>query len=190
MPAMKTGYLLIFFCLLCQPLFSQDHAAEIVKDIRNKYQEINANRAAYRKVWADRLGETTEGGEVIGYFQKDTVMLIEECLYAEGGKSCTSIYYDHGAPAFIFLQMYKYNVPFYDSAFNMRLSEVTTDRSYFYKGKMIRWINPQNQVLAERDKAFIENEKGALSLAKELYNDILSADTHQKVLPANRIKAK
>ncbi|MBO9731575.1 MAG: hypothetical protein J7623_23240 [Chitinophaga sp.] len=187
---MKTGSLLTFLCLLSQTLFSQDHTAEIVKDIRGKYQEINANRAAYRKVWADRMDETTEGGEVIGYFQKDTVMLIEEYLYAEGGKSCTSIYYDHGAPAFIFLQMYKYNVPFYDSAFNMSLSEITTDRSYFYKGKMIRWINPQNRVLAERDKAFVENEKGALSLAKELYNDILLADVRHKPLPAGRVKTK
>ena len=190
MHLIKVGCLLIAFFSLHQPLFSQDHTTPILKDIRDKYQEINANRPAYRKVWAEPLGETSGDGEVIGYFFKDSIRLIEECMYGEMGKSQRSIYYDKGAPVFIFLRESTYNVPYYDSTFNSNLTKVEEDRSYFHQGKMIRWIDAKKKVFSARDKAYIENEAGALSLAKELYDKVLAADTHKKALPPDRPKTK
>lgn len=182
----KVSCLLIAFFSFHQSLFSQDATPLILKDIRDKYQEINAGRPTYRKVWADAPGATTEDGELIGYFLKDSIRLIEECLYGEMGKSQTFIYYDKGTPVFILQQESTYNVPYYDSTFNSRLTKVAEDRSYFYQGKMIRWIDAKKKVFSTRDKAYVENEAGALSLAKELYNQVLAADTSKKVPPPDR----
>lgn len=190
MHLIKVSCLLIAFFPLHQPLLSQDRTTMILKDIRDKYQEINANRSAYRKVWVDRLAESSEDGEVIGYFLKDSIRLIEECMYGETGKSQTAIYYDKGTPVFIFLRESTYNVPYYDSTFNSHLTKVEEDRSYFYQGKMIRWIDAKKKVFSARDKAYIDNEAGALSLAKELYDKVLSADTSKKVPPSDRPKTK
>jgi hypothetical protein len=190
MHRIKAGGLLIAFFSLSPLLFSQDRTAAILKDIRDKYQEINAARPAYRKVWTDAPGATTEGGEVIGYFLKDTIRLIEEILYGEMGKSQTSVYYDKGAPVFIFLRESTYNVPFYDSTFKSSLTKVAESRSYFYQGKMIRWIDPEKKIFSARDKTYIENEASSLSLAKELYDRVMAADTSRKVPPPDKSKAK
>ncbi|HEY9258113.1 hypothetical protein [Chitinophaga sp.] len=186
----KAGCLLIAFFSFHRPIFSQDRNTIILKDIHDKYQEINANRSNYRKVWAEPSAETTEGGEVIGYFFKDSIRLIEQSMYAESGKSETSIYYDKGNPVFIFLRESSYNVPFFDSAYNSSLTKVTEDKTYFYQGKMIRWIDAKKQVFSARDKIYIENEEGALDFAKELYNKVMAADIRKKVPPPASSKTK
>ena len=189
MHLIKGACLLIVFCSLHQSLLSQDRTTQLLQDIRNKYQVINATRPTYRKVSADAPGATTEGGEVIGYFFKDSIRMIEESLYGEMGKSQTSVYYDKGTPVFVLLRESTYNVPFYVSTFNSKLTKVAETRSYFYQGKMIRWINAKKEIFSVRDKVYIENEATTLSLAKELYDTVLAADTLKKVLPPVRPKA-
>lgn len=185
----KIGCLLAAFFSLHPPLFSQDTTALILKDIRNKCQQVNAGKPAYRKVEADP-SQTSEGGEAMGYFNKGSIVLIEERMYWESGKSRRSIYYNNGLPVFIFLQASTYNVPYYDSTFNSKLTKVTEDRSYFYKGKMIRWIDAKKKVFSARDSMYAEKEAGALSLAKELYDKVLAADTSKKVLPPGKPRTK
>ncbi|MGO4294468.1 hypothetical protein [Chitinophaga sp. RAB17] len=186
----KIGCLLAAFFSLPPSLFSQDTTALILRDIRNKCREINAGKHTYRKVGVDPSGETSEGGEATGYFYKDGIVLIEERMYWESGKSQRSIYYNNGAPVFIFLKESTYNVPFYVATFNSKLTKVTEDRSYFYKGKMIRWIDAGKKVFSARDNMYTEKEARALSLAKELYDKVLAADTSKKASPPDKHRTK
>ncbi|MBS0030440.1 hypothetical protein ACTJJ0_25585 [Chitinophaga sp. 22321] len=182
----KLYYLLSAALLLHYTAFSQQHSADVLKNIHVKYREINAGRQTYRKVYTSPEEQYSEGGEIIGYFLKDSIRLIEEVLYAEGGKSTTAIYYDKDQPFFIIAEQYKYNVPFYDSSFNSKLTTITADRSYFHHGKMIKWVNDRQQAFTARNKVYVENEQGVLSVAQQLYDLIRTADTIKKNLPPVR----
>lgn len=183
---MKRCCLLLVFFLFRQDAFSQDHTEMTLKDIRSRYQEINANRKAYRKVVTTSDKQSSEGGEVNGYFLKDSIRLIEEIVYREGGKYRAAVYYDKAVPFFILTENYTYNVPFYVTSFDSKLTKVTADRAYFYHGKMIRWINEQQQILSARNKAYVEKENSALTDAQQLYKLILAEDTDKKTPPPAR----
>jgi hypothetical protein len=178
-------YLLITFLSLHQLCRSQDHTTTILQNIRHQYQSIHANKSSYRKV-SQQTTETADGGDLTGYFRKDSIKLMEECIYAEGGKQLTFIYYQYAIPVFILTQEYIYNVPYYVSSFDIKRAKIKEHRAYFYNGKMIRWINEQKKTLSNRDTAYIQKEQSALNTASELYTRVLAADTIKNIPPPVR----
>lgn len=165
-------------CLVFGPflLLQTDNRLE---NIRSKYQQINANLHTYKQIETDPEWKSTEGGAITGYFLKDSIMLIVEDVFGEMARARTEIYFDKGAPIFIFSRDYSYSVPMYDSSFNDTKIKVKEDRAYFYNNKMIRWIDNQKTVFLSRNKAYIEYEQNCLKEAKHLYERILAAAKRQ-----------
>jgi hypothetical protein len=120
-------------------------ADPVITDIRAKYQEIRNNLKSYDTVSADLPGESTEGGEAIGYYKGKDLKLIEITYFGEMGKTKLEYYFNTDQLFFVFESRYKYNRPIYDPSFDLKRSVVTKDRYYFHKEKLVRWLDNNNK---------------------------------------------
>jgi hypothetical protein len=147
---MRKGILFISLFFLSNSIFASSDS--LVKTIRKKYAGINSIVPKCKKVKKDIWGESVEGGEVNGYYDGNDLKLAVVHLFGESYQIISEYYFDRGEIIFVYERVIHYNCPFYiDSLaakemgskifFDFAKSKVEEQRSYFYKGKMIRWIN-------------------------------------------------
>jgi len=142
--------LLTFF--LCFGLANAQSNDEILKKIRAEYKIIQANLTSYKKIYAKSDTESTEGGEVISFFDKNEIKLIKTISYWETGKNITQYYFKNQKLFFVFDQNFKYNRPIYwdkkkskengDSEyFNPKKTKISADRYYFDNENLFLWLD-------------------------------------------------
>lgn len=164
------------FCLkVCLLLWAVCQTDTSTRHITDRYREINAHTGSYRQVVIESEQQSTEGGEVTGYFSGDSIVLIVENVFGEMGKTRAEIYYDRGAPVFIYSRDYHYRIPMYSSTFSNKDVTVEEDRAYFKNDKMIKWINKKKVPLIKRDQSFITYEQHLLEYAQQLYTRLQKA---------------
>jgi len=144
---------------------------EVLKNIRSKYSEINANLNMYKRIKKDIIDGMGEGGNIVGYLYKDSVKLVIETNYWESGKERTEYYYDKGAPIFVYNLKYHYKRPIYDSAFNSNEYVLEEERYYFNNKKMIKWIDNKKNNIVSTNSKFIQTEKRLLEYTLGLIED-------------------
>jgi hypothetical protein len=109
--------------------------------IKQKSIEINTNLNSFKKIDKDISDESTEGGDIIKYYDGLEIKKITETFYGEMGKSNEEFYYHNGQLIFYYSVKENYNMPMY-----MKGSRVTSKvetRYYFLNNRIIKYLyNP------------------------------------------------
>lgn len=132
----------------------EEYLEEDLRPIRANFKRINEIKE-WTSVDKRKLNQSTEGGAATYYFFRDTLLKIATIHFGELGKSIQEFYTKNGQLSFVFEQLYQYNRPItWDSTeikennngemFDFDKSEIIEDRSYFFKGELIRQINNQD----------------------------------------------
>ncbi|WP_271769914.1 hypothetical protein [Aquimarina algiphila] len=137
---------------------------EIISDIREKFGAINYNINSYKKVKKDLSGESTEGGELEGYFKNVELKKIITSYYGEMGKLIEEYYLWNDQLFFVFTQAYSYNMPMYME--DSKVIKINENRYYFYNDKLIRWLDSQKEKVIKSN--FAKKEIEILQKTKKL----------------------
>src|ERR1700754_2437260 len=86
---------IITLLLLLLPFFAsaQSDTAKI-NFIKAQYADINSHLKSYRKVAKEDTAETTEGNEVLLYFNGSEIRKIQATYYGETGKAVDEYYFN------------------------------------------------------------------------------------------------
>jgi len=131
-------------------------ADQTIKDIETRYEHIRDNLEKYDSTMAYVFGASTEGGQVTGYSDRDSIKLWKVWLLGETYKRRIEYYFDSGQLFFVYHTNYRYNRPIYwdenrakqnnDTAvFDAAKTVTEEDRYYFYNGRLILWTNALEQ---------------------------------------------
>lgn len=144
---------LILFAVLSGHYSSYAQSTDsLIKDIRKKYQAIRSSLKSYDTVFREEMEESTEGGQITGYYNKKELKHIEAIYFGETGKAEIEYYFDDGLLLFVFEKHYTYNRPVYwdkkwaqeynDTViFDCSKTVIREARYYFHKERMIRLMN-------------------------------------------------
>ena len=110
------------------------------------------------------MDESTEGGELEGYFINGELKKIVVSYYGEMGKLFEEYYFWNNKLFFVFTQDYLYDMPMYMDG--SKVEKIDENRYYFSAGKLIRWLDP-NKEKATKSK-MIEKEKEILKKTNKL----------------------
>ncbi len=131
---------------------------QTLRDIRAEYKIIINNLSSYKKVISDLEIQSTEGGEIIAYFDENDLKLIITEGYGETGKNRTEYYFKNQELFFVFDQRFDYNRPIYwnkkraeenndNEFFDPQKTKINADRYYFDKEKLFLWLdNEKNKI--------------------------------------------
>src|SRR5450759_5169055 len=64
-----------------------------IASIRQHYAQINRSASKYKKVKKELSGFSTEGGQLVAYFDGPSIMKIAATFYGESGKASEEYYY-------------------------------------------------------------------------------------------------
>ena len=161
----KNNKLLVMVCLLAAAtsLQAADPAAveEKIKSIRAKYAEIEKELKDCREVKRDLPGESAEGGELTGYFNKSNLRKLSAKFFGETGKALEEYFFAENQLIFVLRVESHYTKPMSGVVKNK-----TEQRFYFADGKLIRWLNADNKDVTG-DPAKPERERDLLESAKK-----------------------
>src|SRR5438067_7016673 len=105
--------------------------SHIIKEIKTEYSEINLNEKKYKLLEKDLMGETTEGGIVSAFCDKDVPREIVAVYYRETGKTIEKYYFNKTGLFFAFSQNFIYDKPIDQPGF--KVVDLHEDRYYFNK---------------------------------------------------------
>jgi hypothetical protein len=125
---------------------SADNTIDNIRDSIDSYDTTMV------KFW----DESSEGGQMIAFFDKDDLKLMEVRLYGETGKRKIEYYFDNGQLFFVLNTDYRYNRPFYwdeekakenndTEYFDPNKTVINENRYYFENKRIIRWIKPNGE---------------------------------------------
>jgi hypothetical protein len=116
---------------------------EKIKTIRERYAEVEREIKQYRQVKRDLPGESTEGGELTGYFKGASLRKLAAQFYGESGKALEEYYFWDGQLFFVLRT---------DSVYTKHLSGVvkstSEERFYFADGKLIQWLGENKKAMS------------------------------------------
>ncbi|WP_338793994.1 hypothetical protein [Bernardetia sp. MNP-M8] len=151
---------------------TESQEEEIIKNIRQEYNSIQENKSTYDTTTVDIMGESTEGGQLVGYYDiknNRELKVINMTWLGEAGKHIFTFYLKNDKLFFIFEQHFEYNTSIYMTkevakeneiaAFDIRKSKVEENRYYFDNGKLFRWINPKREKVDLQIEENITKEK-------------------------------
>ncbi|MDO9399162.1 MAG: hypothetical protein Q7T79_00530 [bacterium] len=142
---------------------------EIMSAIKNDFSEINSKINTYKIVEEDMSGESTDGGMVVYYFENKNLKKITATYLGETGKSVNEYYYKNKELIFVLDQNYEYNRPMYydekmakedndEEIFDINKSKISEEKYYFYKNKLIMWIDEEKKEVQNIGDAFKNKE--------------------------------
>ena len=120
---------------------------ELVSDIKKYFGDVNSNINSYKKTKKDLMDQSTEGGELEGYYNHGELKKIVASYYGEMGKLIEEYYFYDNTLFFFFTQNYLYNMPL--SMDGSKLEKIDENRYYFHDNKLIRWLDPNNEKVAK-----------------------------------------
>ena len=157
MPAFRNFIILVVFFLTClnckgqEPVVEKGGSAALtgldsietqIAVIRKEYNRINADISKFRVVKEDLVGQSAEGGELIKYYEGESLRKAKLVFYGETGRAMNEFYFLDGAIIFSFKRTY-----FYEIDNDSTVRKVDEERFYFNKLKLIRWIGPGGKIV-------------------------------------------
>ncbi len=133
-----------------------------IVSIRQHYTQINRSASRYKKVKKDLSGFSTEGGQMVAYFDGPSIMKIAATFYGESGKASEEYYYWDGKVIFVFRTDFRYNKPL-----SGKVVKTTESRFYFNDDKLIRWIDESGKQIASDTSEYAEKQKEYLENSKQ-----------------------
>lgn len=116
---------------------------ESISSIRERYAAVNKNLSKYRVVKKELSGFSTEGGELVAYFDGASVVKIAATHLGETGRSFEEFYYRGGELVFVFHRRETYDAPM-----SGKVSKTQEERFYFAGGRLIRWLDNRGRSVA------------------------------------------
>jgi hypothetical protein len=159
--------IIIFLCGLTSGLISlspvnASAGADEIAAIRSRYATINKNLKSYRTVKKEISGHSTEGGELVAYFDGDVIKKIVAAHYGETGKATEEYYFWNNELMFVFRRDSRYDRPL-----SGKVVATEENRFYFGAGRLIRWIDKKGKQVSAKDSVYPEKQSEYLSSAKE-----------------------
>ena len=112
---------------------------EIISEIQKRFYTINADLPSLKKVEQELMGESTEGGTVESYYQDQGLAKIVANYYGEMGQSIEEYYFSEDKLFFVFSKKLSYDKPMYVEG--SKVTKTIENRYYFYKDKIVRWLD-------------------------------------------------
>ena len=119
-----------------------------IKEIRQRYAELERDLKQCRQVKRDLPGESTEGGELIGYFKDSSLRKIAATFYGETGKALVEYYFWDGRLFFVLRAESRYTAPM-----SGKVKSKTEERFYFDDEKLIQWLDAKKKPVALTEQA-------------------------------------
>jgi hypothetical protein len=126
-------------------------AEDAVSTIRRRYAAINRALPKYRVAKKELSGFSTEGGELVAYFDGPSIAKLVATHYGETGRSSEEFYYWEGRLIFVFRRQHTYDAPM-----SGKVSKTAEDRLYFRDGRLIRWVNERGRQVAPGGREYVE----------------------------------
>lgn len=175
---MKLSIFSIIFLLLSSCVYAQS-SEEIINTIREHFKFVENNISSFQTTEETTFDESTDGATITRYFDNEELVKIRIEYLGETGKLNREFYIDEQQLLFAFDQEFNYNMPYYiDSkkAKEMGFAEgydpekikKLEHRYYFYKNKLIRWINPEGEHQTQENSDWKEKQKYYLNELERL----------------------
>ncbi|MFB6319553.1 hypothetical protein [Saccharicrinis sp. FJH54] len=155
----------------------------MLRDIRAKYSCIRNNIYRYEEKKIDISDDSTEGGEVVAYYDGTELKIIQMSWFGETGKRILEFYIVNGEVFFAFDQHFNYNRPIYwneslakenedDEVFNPEKTTVSEDRYYFNKNRLFMWLNHDSKSVALSAESSKPKENELIEYFQKVKNNI------------------
>ena len=149
----KILVLLICFCPFGSSISAQTDSSKI-QVIKDNFKSINQT-TNWTKTEAIKLEETTEGGEMLVYYNGTEIKKLTVNEFGEIFKQIREYYLLNGNLSFAYFKLYKYNRPINwdstamkenkdDQVWDFEKSKIEEQRFYFDNSEMLQWINENN----------------------------------------------
>jgi len=143
-----------------------------ISSIRRRYADINKNLAQYKVVKKELSGFSTEGGELIAYFDGPGIAKIAATYYGETGRSLEEFYYWDGKLIFVFRKQDSYDKPM-----SGKVVKTRENRFYFSNDELVRWINENAKQVATGNNEYREMQTHYLDSSRRFTDGARSQET-------------
>ncbi|MCX6164800.1 MAG: hypothetical protein NTU73_08090 [Ignavibacteriae bacterium] len=171
----KIKILSIYLCIgfLCGNVTAQTDSSKI-QTIKDNFKTINQT-TNWTKTEAIKLEETTEGGEMLVYYDKAEIRKLTINEFGEMFKQIREYYLLNNKLSFAYYKLYKYNRPITwdsiamkenkdDQVWDFNKSTLKEQRFYFDNSEMLQWINENN---LKENKSTLPFKDKAIEVMKE-----------------------
>lgn len=145
---------------------------ETISSIRERYAAVNKNLAKYRVVKKELSGFSTEGGELVAYFDGASVVKVAATHLGETGRSLEEFYYRGGQLVFVFRRRETYDAPM-----SGKVSKTAEERFYFADGRLIRWLDNRGRSVAPGRGEYREAQARYLDSSRRFVEGALSPNS-------------
>jgi hypothetical protein len=120
--------------------FAQNKTDVKIDSIRSRVAAINSGLVSFKKIKKDDMGQTTEGGIVIGYFSGHQIKKISTIYYGETGKVSKEYYFYNKELIFYYSFEKHYQNPIYAAHGKNIISDKRYVRYYFNNNRLIKYL--------------------------------------------------
>ena len=146
----------------------EDH----VKKIREMFASVNSNLKTFKIVEKDIEDESTEGGIMKAYYDKDQLVLLHCEFYGETGNFKEDYYYNEDKLFFVFSVVSNYSAPIYSEE-EIKVS-VEENRYYFAGDKIIRYLDKDKKKVDKNSEEFTETGDKVFKESKRLIDKFIN----------------
>ena len=132
--------LVVLGSVTISPALANPQAADPIASIRQQYAAINKRAPRLRKVKKELSGFSTEGGELVAYFDGKAIVKMMATYFGETGRTVEEFYYQDGKLIFTFLKVLKYSEPL-----SGKVVSTSVERFYFKDDQLIKWLDTDNK---------------------------------------------
>jgi hypothetical protein len=148
---MQTFHRIVFTSVLFLSSFFSfaQNSSDIAKInfIKARFAEINNDLKSFKKVIVQDTAETTEGNEVIKYFNGNEIKKINATYYGETGKAIEEYYFFNKKIIFYYGVEYRYDVPIYVNNGHVKVVSIKETRYYFKDDNIFKVkLNPKHTI--------------------------------------------
>jgi hypothetical protein len=161
---MKQILTMIIVALSVLPAFAltSGQSEDPIASIRQRYAQINAKAARYRKVKKELSGFSAEGGTLLAYLDGSSIMKIAATFYGETGRTNEEYYYSDDRLIFVLRSESTYSKPL-----SGKIVRTIENRFYFKDGQLIRWIDENGKQPAANTTEYADKQKEYLESSKQ-----------------------
>jgi hypothetical protein len=144
---MKVLKVLTLFLAIALPLsvFSQaKQDTAKINVIKKQFAYINGHISSYKKVHRNNMGQSTEGGAAMAYFDGSDLKKIVSTMYGETGKGIREYYFDNKKLIFCYDVIYRYNRPINVDG-GGKIAHTYETRYYFDGDKILKYLKGQQK---------------------------------------------
>lgn len=144
---------------------SRAQTKDPIQSIRQHYAAINKRVGRYKKVKKELSGFSTEGGELIAYFEGPAVMKIAAAYYGESGRAGEEYYYQDGKLIFVYRKDSTYDKPL-----SGKVVKTEENRFYFENSRLIKWINENGKEVSPGGSEYKNKQVQRILQSKPRYS--------------------